>query len=95
LLPALAGINQIEPGRTRPLCPYPQTAIYNGTGSTDDISSFHCGGNLQTRPVACNDVRTPFKQENTANLDFAAVGLTAAECEHYLPPPHSGTPNSP
>lgn len=28
--------------RTRPLCPYPQTAVYKGTGSTDDAASFAC-----------------------------------------------------
>jgi feruloyl esterase len=28
--------------RTRPLCPYPQTAAHNGSGSTDDASSFTC-----------------------------------------------------
>ena len=28
--------------RTRPLCPYPQTAVYNGTGSIDEASSFAC-----------------------------------------------------
>ena len=28
--------------RTRPLCPYPQTAIYKGTGSTDDAANFSC-----------------------------------------------------
>ena len=28
--------------RTRPLCPYPQVAVYNGAGSTDDASSFSC-----------------------------------------------------
>jgi len=31
------------PVRTRPLCPYPQTAIYKGSGSTDDAASFTCG----------------------------------------------------
>jgi feruloyl esterase len=31
------------PVRTRPLCPYPQTAIYKGSGSTDDAGSFSCG----------------------------------------------------
>jgi len=31
---ALASPPALNPGRTRPLCPYPQTAIYNGTGST-------------------------------------------------------------
>jgi feruloyl esterase len=28
--------------RTRPLCPYPQTAVYKGTGSTDDTANFVC-----------------------------------------------------
>ena len=28
--------------RTRPLCPYPQVAVYKGTGSTDDASNFAC-----------------------------------------------------
>jgi feruloyl esterase len=29
--------------RTRPLCPYPKTAIYKGSGSTDDAANFACG----------------------------------------------------
>jgi feruloyl esterase len=28
--------------RTRPLCPYPQVANYNGTGSIDEASNFSC-----------------------------------------------------
>jgi len=28
--------------RTRPLCPYPQTAQYKGSGSTDEASNFVC-----------------------------------------------------
>ncbi len=28
--------------RTRPLCSYPQTAVYKGSGSTDDAASFVC-----------------------------------------------------
>ncbi len=28
--------------RTRPLCPYPQVAVYNGKGSTDDTKNFVC-----------------------------------------------------
>jgi feruloyl esterase len=28
--------------RTRPLCPYPQTAVYKGKGSTDDAANFVC-----------------------------------------------------
>lgn len=28
--------------RTRPLCPYPQQAVYTGSGSTDDAANFRC-----------------------------------------------------
>jgi feruloyl esterase len=28
--------------RTRPLCPFPQTAVYDGKGNTDDAASFTC-----------------------------------------------------
>ena len=28
--------------RTRPLCPYPQVARWNGAGSTDDDANFRC-----------------------------------------------------
>ena len=28
--------------RTRPLCPYPRTAQYKGSGSTDDAANFVC-----------------------------------------------------
>jgi feruloyl esterase len=28
--------------RTRPLCPYPEFAVYKGTGSTDEAASFVC-----------------------------------------------------
>ncbi len=31
-----------ETDRTRPLCPFPQVATYDGTGSTDDIANFSC-----------------------------------------------------
>ena len=31
-----------EVDRTRPLCPYPEQAVYTGTGSTDDAASFVC-----------------------------------------------------
>lgn len=31
-----------EVDQTRPLCPYPQVALYRGSGSTDDAQSFVC-----------------------------------------------------
>jgi feruloyl esterase len=28
--------------KTRPLCPYPQVAVYKGTGDTNDAANFSC-----------------------------------------------------
>ena len=30
------------PGRTRPLCPYPQIAKYSGKGNPEDAANFSC-----------------------------------------------------
>ncbi len=68
--------------RTRPLCPYPQTAIYNGSGSTDDASNFHCGGNLEKRRVVCGDALVKYKHEADGRLDFAASGFDRDDCSH-------------
>jgi len=66
--------------RTRPLCPYPTTAIYNGSGSTDDAANFHCGGNLEKRRVVCADVLTRYKHEVNGRLDFKGTGVDREEC---------------
>ncbi len=68
------------PTRTRPLCPFPETAIYNGTGSTDDASNFHCGGDLETRDVVCNDLLTVYKDENGNRLESKDVDAQAYHC---------------
>jgi feruloyl esterase len=39
---AAAGPASPWPGRTRPLCPYPQVARYAGSGSVEDAASFVC-----------------------------------------------------
>jgi hypothetical protein len=67
--------------RGRPLCPYPQTAIYNGSGSTDDAANFHCGGNLERPRIVCADVLTRFKHEVDGRLDFAGSGVGRNTCE--------------
>jgi|SRR5579864_7710787 len=66
--------------RSRPLCPYPQTAIYNGTGSTDDAVNFHCGGNLETPSVVCRSVLVKYKQETDGPLDYAGTGVDRGTC---------------
>jgi len=68
--------------RTRPLCPFPTTAIYNGKGSTDIASSFHCGGNLEVKRVVCDDVHTKYKHENDRELDFQSVGVHESACRN-------------
>lgn len=43
--PARIDASMMQQGRvtrTRPLCPYPQTASYKGAGSTDDAANFFC-----------------------------------------------------
>jgi feruloyl esterase len=37
-----AGAETPWPGRSRPLCPYPQVTTYNGKGATEQASSFAC-----------------------------------------------------
>lgn len=68
--------------RSRPLCPYPQTAIYNGSGSTDDAANFHCGGNLERKKVVCADVLVKYKHEVDGRLDFEGSGLDKCELRH-------------
>ena len=67
-------------GRTRPLCAYPQTAIYNGRGSTDDAANFHCGGNLERRAVVCADVLVKYKHEERGGLSFRGSGVDEEFC---------------
>jgi hypothetical protein len=67
-------------GRTRPLCPYPSEAIYNGSGSTDDAANFHCGGNLDQPSLICRDVPARYKHERTGGADYNAVGLSSGIC---------------
>jgi len=37
-----ARVRNVITDRTRPLCPYPQVAVYTGTGSTDEAANFSC-----------------------------------------------------
>jgi len=84
---------------TRPLCPYPQTAVYNGTGSVNDAANWHCGGDLEKnipvgtplsgppgQPVACYDVLAKYKHEVNGPLDYEGSGVDPAIC-------HAGGPH--
>jgi hypothetical protein len=80
---ASGGTAAPQTGRTRPLCPYPQTAIYNGTGSIDAAASFRCSGNLETRDTVCSDVLTRYKHEVKGRPDFAETGLRPRDCHVF------------
>jgi feruloyl esterase len=41
-IPGTAPANTPWPGRTRPLCPYPEFAHYKGSGDINVASSFEC-----------------------------------------------------
>jgi hypothetical protein len=76
--------------RSRPLCPYPQAAIYNGSGDPNSAASFHCGGNLETEQTVCADVLTKYKHETHAHLDFRDTGVSARACRHTDDDHHHG-----
>jgi hypothetical protein len=84
---------------TRPLCPYPQTAVYDGSGNINDAASWHCGGDLEKntpvgtplsgppdQPVACYDVLVKYKHELNGPLDYGGSGVNPAACEVNGPP---------
>jgi hypothetical protein len=54
--------------RTRPLCPFPQEAIYGGTGDPND-GDWHCGGNVQTDENICFGLVTKYKHETENAYD--------------------------
>jgi pimeloyl-ACP methyl ester carboxylesterase len=56
------------PTRTRPMCPYPQTAIYQG-GDPNLESSFRCGGNMETKENLCMDLVAKYQHETRDHLD--------------------------
>jgi hypothetical protein len=54
---------------SRPMCPYPQTAIYNGKPADPTlVTSWHCGGNIETRASACMDRIARFQHETGTKL---------------------------
>lgn len=90
-------------GRTRPLCPFPQTAIYDGVGDPNVASSFQCGGNIQTKEAKCDGLIARFKHETEAAMEslggeddvscgFAFLPVTLAELS---PGPVNGSYRNP
>ena len=79
--------------RRSPLCPYPQTAVYKGSGSVTDAANWQCGGDLEKNipvgtplsgppglPVPCYDVLVKYKHEVNGPLDYRESGVNPAMC---------------
>jgi Tannase and feruloyl esterase len=69
------------PQLSRPLCPYPQTAIYTGTGDIHQAANWVCGGNTDTKKTVCPNVLVKYKDEVDGPLDFAQAGVNPDFCE--------------
>jgi tannase/feruloyl esterase len=55
---------------SRPMCPYPQTAIYNGNGADPKLlTSWRCGGDIETRANACMDRVARYQHETGKHLE--------------------------
>jgi hypothetical protein len=80
---------------TRPLCPYPQTAVYIGGpgGNVNLAANWQCGGDLETnvpvgtplsgapgQPMPCYDVLAKYKHEVNGPLDYQNSGLVPSMC---------------
>ena len=93
-------------GRTRPLCPFPQTAIYDGIGDPNIAASFHCGGNIQTKEAICDGLIVkhqhetgtayePLNGEDDISCGFASMPVTTAGLARATPNNGKGKPSSP
>jgi hypothetical protein len=69
----------------RKLCPFPQQAIYSGSGSTTDPNNFTCGGNVQTKEMICAGLRTPYKNEGAREVQ-GFTRFPAASCNALAAP---------
>ena len=66
---------------TPPLCPWPTSPVYNGSGPGNVASSFHCAGNLDANNYSlCQMLRTPTGEETSNALDYAEAGISPQQC---------------
>jgi tannase/feruloyl esterase len=80
-------------GRTRPLCAFPQTAIYDGVGNPNLASSFQCGGNIQTQEAICDGLIVKHQHE-TGSAYEPLNGEDDVSCG-FASPPHTTASLSP
>jgi len=74
---------------TRPLCPYPQTGVYNGSGDIYNAGNWHCGGNLETPETVCPNTLVKYKDEVNGPIDLTQSGINPFECSGFAFEPGS------
>jgi hypothetical protein len=70
----------------RPMCPYPQTAIYDGGGDPRLVTSWRCGGNVETQENVCLDLVAKYQKETKNALDTRGLenpGMCRARHHHH------------
>src|SRR5258708_16711507 len=69
--------------RSRPLCPWPQTAIYHGPNNdpaaVNRAENWHCGGNVETKETECLALIAKFQKE-TSNAYETSARRNPATC---------------
>jgi hypothetical protein len=70
-----------QPGltRTRPLCPYPTLAIWDGVGDINAASSYSCGGSMHTMESRCEQLVVEYQKETGSKYESVG-GVTAVSC---------------
>ena len=77
------GILASGPGTygTRPICPWPTTQIYNGTGPTTVATSYTCGGNLDANvALLCKGLHAINGYATSNSVDYGEQGISASQC---------------
>ena len=63
---------------SRPMCPYPQTAIFDG-GDPKLASNWHCGGELKNKETVCEELVAKYQKETLNALDTNGLA-NPAQC---------------
>ncbi|MBW8904415.1 MAG: tannase/feruloyl esterase family alpha/beta hydrolase, partial [Betaproteobacteria bacterium] len=63
---------------SRPMCPYPQTAIFKG-GDSKVASNWVCGGDLKNKETVCDELVTKYQKETLNSLDTNGLA-NPAQC---------------
>jgi feruloyl esterase len=66
---SIAGRGGATITRSRPLCPWPQEAIFNGIGDQNVAANWRCGGHLETKETVCFDLVAKFQNETLKGYD--------------------------